>query len=395
MTWFFRTRTSRGKTNLHLAVQRLWEKALCPDHQDQVTERDNDIGTRCTKATTKKKKTRTASTDVSIGPSCCGLTDAAKHTIETEADHDDRRQGITEEVLFNVSPCARQVQQRKERRMTQLTPAEKREDIESHFPTLTRKGFFDCSTTRKQSWTQVVIWTCAPSFEHWRPVQEGMFSLCSHDTRRHPTQHVERTGRWYPRVAKLFPCNVSRKCAKGNSAVERSHRLQMGPCASDSQRTSEIWISYFLGKLRKQQLGDATEVERHAMRSALGALAYLARESRPDLSGPVSILQGRINRATGFGYPREKPRREIGQSTQTCASCQHNSCQSDLLRVPWTRQWWKYTGRLCPSGASGVDGRAGLGVLWFPGDLIVSSVSWSVPLQSNGAIAQADWMRTE
>ena len=33
------------------------------------------------------------------------------------------------------------------------------------------------------------------------------------------------------------------------------------------------------------------------MRSVLGALVYLARESRPDLSGPVSILQSRFNRA--------------------------------------------------------------------------------------------------
>ena len=33
------------------------------------------------------------------------------------------------------------------------------------------------------------------------------------------------------------------------------------------------------------------------MGSVLGALGYLARESRPDLSGPVSILQSRFNRA--------------------------------------------------------------------------------------------------
>ena len=31
------------------------------------------------------------------------------------------------------------------------------------------------------------------------------------------------------------------------------------------------------------------------MRSVLGALGYLARGSRPDLSGPVSILQSRFN----------------------------------------------------------------------------------------------------
>ena len=33
------------------------------------------------------------------------------------------------------------------------------------------------------------------------------------------------------------------------------------------------------------------------MRSVLGALGYLAREGRPDLSGPVSIPQSRFNRA--------------------------------------------------------------------------------------------------
>ena len=33
------------------------------------------------------------------------------------------------------------------------------------------------------------------------------------------------------------------------------------------------------------------------MRSVLGALGYVARESRPDLSGPVSILQSRFNKA--------------------------------------------------------------------------------------------------
>ena len=33
------------------------------------------------------------------------------------------------------------------------------------------------------------------------------------------------------------------------------------------------------------------------MRSVLGALGYLTRESRPDLSGPVSILQSRFNKA--------------------------------------------------------------------------------------------------
>ena len=52
-----------------------------------------------------------------------------------------------------------------------------------------------------------------------------------------------------------------------------------------------------LGKMRKEQSGDANETEKVAMRSVLGALGYFACESRPDLSGPVSILQSRLNRA--------------------------------------------------------------------------------------------------
>ena len=41
--------------------------------------------------------------------------------------------------------------------------------------------------------------------------------------------------------------------------------------------------------MRKEQSGDANVSEKTAMRSVLGALGYLARESRPDLSEPVSI----------------------------------------------------------------------------------------------------------
>ena len=52
-----------------------------------------------------------------------------------------------------------------------------------------------------------------------------------------------------------------------------------------------------LGKQRKEQSGDANVSEKTVMRSVLGALGYLARESRPDLSGPASILQSRFNRA--------------------------------------------------------------------------------------------------
>ena len=49
--------------------------------------------------------------------------------------------------------------------------------------------------------------------------------------------------------------------------------------------------------MRKEQSGGANMSEKTAMRSVLGALGYLARESRPDLPGPVSILQSRFNEA--------------------------------------------------------------------------------------------------
>ena len=71
----------------------------------------------------------------------------------------------------------------------------------------------------------------------------------------------------------------------------------MDPCASDSVLISRVWTFVSLGKMRKEQSGDANETEHISMRSVLGALGYLARECRPDLSGLVSILQSRFNRA--------------------------------------------------------------------------------------------------
>ena len=48
--------------------------------------------------------------------------------------------------------------------------------------------------------------------------------------------------------------------------------------------------------------GSQTEIEKkNAMRPVPGTLGYLARESRPDLSGPISILQGRFNKGQVSG----------------------------------------------------------------------------------------------
>ena len=138
-------------------------------------------------------------------------------------------------------------------------------------------------------------------------------------------------------------------CAKENSAVERS-------------RVSNLEM----------------RLERHAMRSVLGALGYLAHQSWPDLSGPVSILQGSINRAQKCATSKEKNRRvRLAKAHKDLALPVSTIPVGQICFVSdGRRQWWKYTGRGSPSGVCGVDGRAGLAVPqpWFPGDLTVSSV---------------------
>ena len=51
---------------------------------------------------------------------------------EMSGDHNQGR--ITEEAFFKVSPGARQVRQRKQVKMSQLTPAERRESLKSMDP---------------------------------------------------------------------------------------------------------------------------------------------------------------------------------------------------------------------------------------------------------------------
>eukprot|EP00959_Pyramimonas_sp_CCMP1952_P256597 5360216-Pyramimonas_sp.AAC.1 len=41
-----------------------------------------------------------------------------------------------------------------------------------------------------------------------------------------------------------------------------------------------------------------TPTELHQARSLRGSTSFLARESRPDLSGPVSLLQGKMPNLT-------------------------------------------------------------------------------------------------
>ena len=52
-----------------------------------------------------------------------------------------------------------------------------------------------------------------------------------------------------------------------------------------------------LGKMRKEQSGDANETEKVATRSVLGTLGIQHVRVGLSFSGPVSILQSRLNRA--------------------------------------------------------------------------------------------------
>ena len=100
-----------------------------------------------------------------------------------------------------------------------------------------------------------------------------------------------------------------------------------------------------LGKTRKEQSGDANGTEKVVMRSVLGALGYLARESRPELSGPVSILQSRLNRA------------QVSDIQETNRVVRQAKALTDLAlpvcRIPLDQiycvsqgcQWWRHTCR--------------------------------------------------
>ena len=97
---------------------------------------------------------------------------------------------------------------------------------------------------------------------------------------------------WEQDIAKLKQRVTFGLWEVGNSAVERSHKQRMDPCASCSQLTSRAtW---------RCDRGGAT---RHEVRTGIGALGYMARECRPDLSGPVSILLYQPGPGVGHSRP--------------------------------------------------------------------------------------------
>ena len=142
-----------------------------------------------------------------------------------------------------------------------------------------------------------------------------------------------------------------------------------------------------LGKLRKEQSGGGNVNEKTAMRSALGALGYQARESRLDLSGPVSFLQSRFNKA------------QMSNIQETEWSSWPRLTQSLYAKFLWIKsvfvsygrcQWW--TGYVIMFA-----GRALLKGMAAP----VALVSWrshrvkrvAASASAAEAIAQGDWVR--
>ena len=86
------------------------------------------------------------------------------------------------------------------------------------------------------------------------------------------------------------------------------------------------------------------ETEKAAMRSVLGTLGYLARESRPDLSGPVSILESRNNRAQVSDTQQTKRVVRLAKAHADLAgACLQNPKGSSLFCVLRGCQWWECT----------------------------------------------------
>ena len=140
--------------------------------------------------------------------------------------------------------------------------------------------------------------------------------------------------------------------------------------------------------MRKEQSGDANEIERVAMRSVLGALGYLARESRPDLSGPVSILQSRFNRAQVS---------DIQETNRVVILAKaHTDLAVPVCRIPVDQICLVSGGDASGGGTRAEQAQAGYVIMFadmsllaglaapmtrYPGDLTVSNESSPVPLQ--------------
>ena len=79
------------------------------------------------------------------------------------------------------------------------------------------------------------------------------------------------------------------------------------------------------------------------MRSVLGALRYSARESRPDLSGPVSILQSRFNKAQVSDIQQTNRVVRLAEAHTDLPLLVCISSGSNMFCVLRRRQWREHT----------------------------------------------------
>ena len=71
-----------------------------------------------------------------------------------------------------------------------------------------------------------------------------------------------------------------------------------------------------LGKMRKEQSGDANETEKVAMRSVLGTLGCLARESRPGFVRTCFNSAESSQHGPGVRHTRNQQGGETGQGSR-------------------------------------------------------------------------------
>ena len=86
------------------------------------------------------------------------------------------------------------------------------------------------------------------------------------------------------------------------------------------------------------------------MRSVLGTLGYLARQNRPDLSGPVSILQRRLSGAqlSDIQETNRVVRLAKAHTDLTQPVCRI-PVESNLFGILRGCQWWRHTYRTSAS----------------------------------------------
>ena len=142
------------------------------------------------------------------------------------------------------------------------------------------------------------------------------------------------------------------------------------------------------------------------MRSVLGALGHLARESRPDLSGPVSILQRRFNKAQVSDI------QETNRVVRLAKA--HTDLALPICKIPLVQiclvsygdsKWWKYrveqaqVGYVIMFADMGLVGRNGSSCNpGYPGDphrvkRVGTSGSAAEAMGLSEAFAEGEWVR--